>query len=250
MDEMTRLRFQLHSRTRAFGRKVAQAQALISTALVEASHCYIALSTGKDSLVVAHLVWEQQPDIPAVYFDADCAFPESSALLDRYEQAGRPIIRFQTEPLLDTFARLGGPTAAGIEQATMESTVYAPIKALLATHHFDGVFLGLRAAESYGRRKSAQVHGSLYRYQRDGVLRALPVARFTYEDIWAYIVSRGIDYNAVYDRMWDMPEEDRRVSYWAGETKRTHGRWAFLRAHYSDLFNRFAERFPEVRQFI
>lgn len=249
MGEMERYRFLLHSKTKGYQRKLDQAREIVREALEQVSKPYVALSSGKDSSVAAHLVWEQQPDVPAVYFDADCAFPESSELLDRVEEQ-HTIIRWKTEPLLDTFERLGGPTAQGIGRATMESTVYAPVRSLLEAYSFDGVFLGLRSEESEGRKKSTQVHGSLYRYKRDGVLRCLPVAHWSYEDIWACIISQELDYNRAYDRMDMLPQEDRRISYWAGETKVRYGRWVWLKCEYPDLFNRFAQRFPEVREFV
>ncbi len=249
MRDMERFQHELYATFPAFQRKVEQAQRLVEDALQQMSRPYIATSSGKDSCVTSHLVWSVNPDVPGVYFDADCAFPETRDYFERLSRH-RTIITWKTEPLLDTFARCGGPTAPGIGNATMESTVYAPLRSLFAEYHFDGVFLGLRAQESEGRSKSAQFHGSLYRYKRDGVLRCLPVATWTHQDIWAYIVSRNLDYNRVYDTMQDMPIADRRVSYWAGETKRRWGRWTFLKKHYPDLWNRFAERFPEVREYV
>lgn len=112
------------------------------------------------------------------------------------------------------------------------------------------MLMRIQKEESEGRAMTARFHGLLYRYKRDSVLRCLPVATWSYRDIWAYITLHHIDYNRVYDRMWDLPTEDQRVSYWAGETKRRWGRFVWLRLHSPELFNRFAERFPEVRNFV
>ena len=201
---------------------------------------------------MADMVWRVNPHVPAVYFDADCAFPESEALLERYEAAGRPIIRWPCEPLLRTMKRIGGPTSDRCEAETMRSTVYRPIEALLAEYDFDGVFLGLRAEESPGRRKLLECRGDLFWQKRDGLWECLPIGWWTWKDVWAYIVTRGIDYCAVYDRLMelDIPPEDCRLSYWAGETKRRWGRWAILKRGWPELFNRFAAEFPEVRGFV
>jgi 3'-phosphoadenosine 5'-phosphosulfate sulfotransferase (PAPS reductase)/FAD synthetase len=242
----------LHAQLPAFQRQIIRAQKFIAQTLKKCENPYIAFSTGKDSVVMAHLVWSQQPDVTAVYFDADCAFPESAQLLERYEAAGRPIVRWPCEPILDTMERMGGPTSAKCEAETMRSTVYRPIKTLLAEHHFDGAFVGLRSEESYGRRKLAQVRGQLFWQKRDELWECLPVARFSYLDVWAYILVRGVDYCAVYDRLMEMgiAPEDCRLSYWAGETKRCWGRWAILKQGWPELFNRFAVRFPEVRAYV
>lgn len=239
---------ELHWQLFAFQRQIERAQEFIARALKKCENPYIAFSTGKDSVVMAHLVWLQHPGVPAVYFDADCAFPESAALLERYEAAGRPIMRWPCESILDTMGRVGGPTSAKCEAETMRSTVYRPIKALLAKHHFDGVFLGLRNEESYGRSKLAQVRGQLFWQKRDELWECLPIAHLSFMDVWAYILGNDIDYCAVYDRLMEMdiPPEDCRLSYWAGETKRHWGRWAILKRGWPELFNRFADRFPEV----
>lgn len=234
-----------------YNKRIEQAQQFTAEMLQKSKMPYIAFSTGKDSVVMADLAWQQNPHIPAVYFDADCAYPESSALLGRYTAAGRRIIRWACEPLLDTLQRVGGPASDGCEAETMRSTVYRPIQSLLAEYHFDGVFLGLRSEESYGRHKLAQVRGQLFWQKRDALWECLPVAHLSYMDVWAYIIENEIDYCIVYDRLMGMgiPPEDCRLSYWAGETKRRWGRWAILKQGWPELFNRFAAMFPEVRSY-
>ena len=251
MDDTFHLQCQLHVRLNGYRFRVQQAHEVIVEALGKMKNPYIAFSTGKDSTVMAHIVWRHCPSIPAVYFDADCAFPESKALLERYGEAGHPIIRWPCEPFFDTLHRVGGPASDRCEAETMRSTVYRPIKSLLAEYHFDGAFIGLRNEESYGRQKLAQVRGQLFWQKRDELWECLPVAYLTYEDVWAYIVSKQVDYCAVYDKQMELgiPPEDCRLSYWAGETKRRWGRWAILKRGWPDLFNRFAAEFPEVRAY-
>ena len=249
---MAMMRFELYAQLPRFRRRVEEADRLIQAALSKMARPYIAFSTGKDSTVMADLVWSQEPSVPAIYFDADCAFPESTALLSRYEAIGKPIIRWPCEPILDTMERAGGPSSDKCEAETMRSTVYRPIKSLLKRHKFDGVFLGLRDEESPGRASLSRFRGQLFWQKRDGLWECLPMARWTYLDIWAYILKNEIDYCAVYDKLMDLglAPEDCRLSYWAGETKKRWGRWAILKRGWPELFNRFAARFPEVRSYI
>jgi len=250
MREEERVRFALYAASKGFQGRVGRSYRLVTQALERMQNPYIAFSTGKDSLCVAHLVWEQRDSVPAVYFDADCAFAESYELLDRMEVIGRPIIHWKSESLMETFRRAGGPDARNIEAETMRSTVYRPIRGLLREYNFDGVFLGLRAEESPGRAKLGRYRGQLFWQTRDRLWECLPILDWSYLDVWAFIVSQNLDYCHVYDRMWDMPEQDQRLSYWAGETKRAWGRWAWLKRNYLELFNRFAAEFPEVRRYV
>jgi len=252
MDAKFYLQCELHMQLKGCCFRIRRAQEVISEALDKMQNPYIAFSTGKDSTVMAHMVWQQAPGIPAVYFDADCAFPESKEMLARYEVAGKPIIRWACERFFDTLHRVGGPTSNACEAETMRSTVYRPIQSLLAKYHFDGVFIGLRNEESHGRHKLAQVRGQLFWQRRDRLWECLPVTYLTYEDVWAYIVSERVDYCTVYDRQMELgvPPEDCRLSYWAGETKRNWGRWAILKRGWPELFNRFAAEFPKVRAYV
>ncbi len=248
---LLRAGFLAHGHTAAYKRRIEAAQSNVHVALQSCRRPYIAFSTGKDSTVMADMVWRESPSTPAVYFDADACFPESRALLERYRSSGRTIIEWPTEPILDTMERVGGPTSPRSEAATMQSTVYAPIKALLETHAFDCAFVGLRAEENTDRKRAIRIHGPMFYSQRDDIQVAWPIGALTFDDIWAYIFSQGVDYSAVYDRQFEMglPWDDCRLSYCYGETKASHGRWAILRRGWPDLFARFAARFPEVRRF-
>lgn len=241
-------KFRLHAQLHQHQWRVEQARRRVVNWLSKVNNPYIAFSTGKDSTCVLHLVREQSPNVPAVYFDADCAFPESRQMLQETDN----LIKFPaTEPLLATFKRFGGFDAGPeLERETMRTTVWEPIQRLITEYHFDGVAYGLRAEESHGREMHAQVRGAIFQYKRDELWGCQPIHDWTYNDVWAFIVSNDLPYCGVYNKMWDMPEEDQRLSYWAGETKRRWGRWAFLKRNYPDLFNRFAAEFPEVRCYV
>jgi len=241
--------YMAHARTKWFRKRLCEAKRVVGEMLHYCNHPYIAFSGGKDSTCVLSLVWEQAPEVPAVYFDAACAFPETYELLDRLEKVGRPIIRWPCQPFLDILEQAGGPNGPHVEEATMMGTVYRPIKTLLAAKHYDGVLLGLRRDESNGRRVLIHARGLLFPNKRDGIMECLPVGWWSYQEVWAYIISRELDYNRAYDKQSDLPIRNRRISYWAGESERHNGRWVWLRRTYPDLWNQFAARFPEVGSF-
>ena len=248
MNDILKQRFILYSRLHSHQYRVDQAQKYITEWLNRIQNPYIAFSTGKDSTCILHLVREQYANVPAVYFDADCAFPESEEMLMQTENV---IIYPALEPLLKTFKRFGGfDNGAALERETMHTTVYEPIKRLIAEYNFDGVCYGLRAQESHARKMNARMRGAVFQYKRDGLWACQPIVNWLYDDVWAFIVSHNLFYCKVYDRMWDMPQEDQRLSYWAGSTKKRWGRWAFLKQNYPELFNRFAVEFPEVRSYV
>lgn len=240
----------LHAMTPEFRDRVARAEAHIADWLSRCQRPYVAFSGGKDSTSVLYLVRAAaqrlgRPAIPAVYFDAACAFPEVDALLD----ATPDLLRVQTaEPFLATLAAHGLQSDT-VERATMRATVWEPARRIVREHGFDGCAYGLRAEEAVGRRRLRRVRGAVFFSSTYGVWQAQPIAEWSYWDVWAYIVSRRLVYAGTYDRMWDLPEREQRVSYWAGESNRTSGRYVWLRRNYPALFRRLAETIPEARAF-
>ena len=153
---MDKARFLLYAELRLYSWRVEQARRRITAWLQKVENPYVAFSTGKDSTCVLHLVREQSPDIPAVYFDADCSFPESREMLEATENL---IVFPALEPLLETFRRFGG-FGNGLERETMRTTVWEPIGRLVKKYDFDGVAYGLRAEENRGRAMHAKYPGS------------------------------------------------------------------------------------------
>jgi len=246
MRAIERAEYLSHARTARYRARVSRSREIVAEFLERVRNPYIAYSTGKDSTCVAALVWEQAPDVQGVYFDAQCAFPESEELLDRM---GQRVLRWPCEPFLDTLERVGGPTAEGCERETMRSTVYRPLKSLLAAHHYDGFVMGLRSEESTYRAMMARHYGPLFWQKRDEIWECNPILEWSWRDVWAFIIANNLDYNEAYDYMDEMPLRKRRISYWAGETSHTHGRWAWLRRRYPDLWAQYVARFPEVTQY-
>ena len=248
MPDTYRKRFLLHARTPGYRRRLALATARVKHMLASVDSPYIAFSGGKDSHCVLALVREQTSEVPAVYFDADCAYPAVLALLEKTE---RVIKHPASEPFLRTLTRLG-LSHPQLEAETMRTTVYEPIKTLIARYRFDGVFYGLRAEESAGRRRHALVKGSQFTYKNSerGREACQPIWDWTYLDVWAFITAKMLPYCDTYNLMWHLPEREQRISYFAGESNRQFGRYARLKAYHPELYNRIVSVLPEVREFV
>ena len=249
MPPQLKKQFILHSRKPHFHRNVEKARARITEFLEITDAPYIAFSGGKDSHCCLELVREQRQETPAVYFDADCAYPSLTALLDRTDN----VIRFKCEPFLETLKREGiyhGKTPSPF----MISTVYEPIQRLLNETDFDGCIYGLRAEESAARRANAGRRGAVFQYAEKSIHRGTwacqPIYDWTYQDVWAFIVSRGIDYCAEYDNLWELSHHEQRLSYWAGFSNRSFGRLACLKRNHPDLFAQLTKVCPEARHFV
>lgn len=233
----------LHSRLKRHQRQIDRSREIIEASLVEFEKPYVAFSGGKDSIVTLELVREQAPNIPSIFFDAACSYPETYEVMAQYSERGPAVRILQTEPFLETLRQYGldHPNIGGITRAT---TVEEPTIQLQHEEGYDAVFLGLRAQESRDRTLLAATKGPIYFSESDGMIKSCPVMYWSDADIWAFIHSRALPYNRAYDKGVD------RISYWAGTTNIRRGRWLELKRHWPGLFNSFAAEFPEITQYV
>ena len=235
-----------HATTRAYHQRVSDALDRILRWNELVIQPYIAFSAGKDSTVSLHLTRQVISDCVAIYIDAGCAFPEATDLL----HATPNVLTFAAdEPFLDTLERMGGVDGGReLENETMRTTVIHPL-ARLRSEGYDGHVVGLRAEENRGRDMNFKIHGAIYYHSGYAMWVCQPIVDWSYDDVWAYIFSNGIEYCKTYDKMWHMPREWQRISYWAGETGRRYGRWAWLRQNYPELFDKLVSRFPNAARY-
>lgn len=240
------------ARLRGFQARVAKALGVIEEA-AKKGRIGISFSGGKDSLVVLDLVRRVVPDAPAAFFDSGCEYRWTYETVARF---GAKVIKPQMSLL--EMCRYGGywgyatPVDAAAEFDFFAFLVSEPSARFVAEEGLSVIALGLRGQESSGRRASANARGELYYVQSEGVWHLCPLAHWTFDDVWAYIADRGLDYNEVYDRMAQagIPRENWRVSTLLGMTgAATMGRYSFLRRVDPEAFYRLAAEFPKILEF-
>lgn len=193
---------------------IARARAAIRAALRDAARPYVAVSGGKDSAAVAHLVLSERPDVTLLWSDDELEYPETVALMtalkDRHgaqlvtalgwaEHAGwfrpwtdRPLWR---DPL------------PGTRTAGMDADDW------MATRGHDLTLLGTRAEESRVRAAWLVEHGPTYRVRGGTGVRCCPLWDWPVGYVYAYLERVGVALNGAYavlERI-GVPEELRRV---------------------------------------
>jgi 3'-phosphoadenosine 5'-phosphosulfate sulfotransferase (PAPS reductase)/FAD synthetase len=234
----------LYSRLKKHKAKVSQAFSLVAAALANSGNPYVAFSGGKDSTAMLDIVRQFRPDVPVIYFDADCSYPETDELIGVYQDMGVNIQRWECRPVLDII-REHGLDNPDIGSYMMYETVWLPCKQVLDAYRYDWVFVGLRADESFGRRWNARMRGPIYYVKAKNVAQCCPLQWWYTEDVWAYVHANGLPYNRAYD--YDGVE---RISYWAGTASICRGRWHELKRHWPSIYNRFVGEFPEVGEYV
>lgn len=237
--------YHIHAGTARFGHLVERTRARIAQMLAEHPNCYIALSGGKDSVALAHLVNRIRPT-PSVSWMDDLEWPETEQLVrglaSRWELK---VVR--RDGLWEQLVAIG---LSPFDHNYFYDRRLVPKSRRDCVRDYDAVFLGLRADESAGRRVNAAVRGDAYSAGRQ--VHLCPLQRWTSRDIFAYLVAHGLPIHPVYQKRSAVfePERSIRVSWWIpspGVSR--HGYCAWLRQHYRDRWRQLIMAFPEGRAY-
>lgn len=243
----------VHYRSLRMSRLVDQARRDIDEAIAKDLRIGVSFSGGKDSLVLLDLVRAALPNCPAAFFDSGLEYRQTYECVAAH--ACETIAPQRTMPeMLRSDGAYGhdgpevgkygpGPHAYGA------FLVAEPAARFRHLHALDCTAIGLRAQESSGRAMNAATRGPLYLHQGAGQHNLCPLARWTTDDIWAWIAGRQLVYNAAYDRMAGagVPRSMQRVSVLIGmKGARTQGRYHLLRCVDEALYYAILEEFPEI----
>lgn len=238
------LKWKIHARTAAFRREVDRAAGLIRLARATGEHFVISWSGGKDSTSMALLVKEVWPECPLMTQFDDCDWPEKRPYIERVCK----VQGWQLNEVLPGFsvwdiaskADLGVEELCRLDHDLTQDSFIKPLESKRIALGCAGTFIGLRAAESRARKMNIITRTALY--QKAGVWKCLPLARFETIDAFALIVSRGCEINPCYFHNAVRAPEDIRLS-WAlpTPTGTRHGDMEHIRRHYPAQFRRVRE---------
>lgn len=239
----------LHAKSRAFSRRLERSLDAIREA-AKKGRVGVSFSGGKDSLVTLHLVRSVIPDAPAALFDSGCEMPETLELAEHYDvEIIQPRL---TYPEMARFSGWWGypdPVDPGCPFDVKSVLIDQPAEVFVVRRRLSVCALGLRAQESDARAKNAASRGLLY-LSSDRTWRLCPIAFWSCDDVWAYIVSRGLRYHPVYDEMEriGIPRDRQRLGMSLGFAALEDGRAAVMRRVAPRHFARLAEEFPKLRE--
>jgi 3'-phosphoadenosine 5'-phosphosulfate sulfotransferase (PAPS reductase)/FAD synthetase len=224
----------LHARTSTHRHLVDAARRTVARALDAGAVPYVALSGGKDSTVVLSLVRELLPSIPAVWSDDEWWLPETGEYIERLRRADVDVRQIRTNARHTEWFQVHGD--------------YDGIPDYAIQQGFGLVFLGLRQEESNARRMHLRKLGPLFLAKSDGAWHCNPIHNWTWRDVWAYIVTNGLDYNKAYDRLEEIgvPPEQQRIGPLAVERVLALGQIAVLKRGWPDVYYRFVAVHPEA----
>ena len=227
------------TRKKEYCAAVHDAQAVIRRALrLHPGPVAVAVSGGKDSVAMAHLVSTQCKPL-LLFTDSGVEPPESEGVVrDLAERLGLPLAIGRADAIAWVQEK-GRPAAEGT--AIDRACILKPTLEILKKNEIALEFVGLREEESKKRRALIRSRGPVMVTKRWGCATAFPMRRWKAADVFAYIDEHSLPLHPAYSRTdW----EDRyaiRVS-WVWDTDfEAKGSTAYLRKYYPDLFRRLRD---------
>lgn len=260
MDRDETMVYSLHAKLDAHRRQMARSLDVMRRGLDAMGKPYISMSFGKDSLVMAHLIWTHHPEIPMLY--VNCGeydeWPDTARVRREFLALfpGCDFTELSGPSVWSFYQRVGfyvqdEETTPQARQAQREysDSLGKVLGGEARRRGFDGAFIGLRRDESYNRERLFRMRGNLYYAETRGEWACCPLERWTGRDVWAYIVAHDLPYNELYDLAPEGRELARNGAMFGSRSAR-YGRLVFIKRMYPDLFNRFAGAYPEVRAYV
>lgn len=241
LDDSAKEYFLLYSHLDRHLNKLVASQKIIKQFLNICDNPYLSWSTGKDSTCVLSLVRlvDKEYNIPIIHFDLGVELPNTDAYKKNFEN----ITTFKPkEDILKVMENNGWESK--------ESRKINFINQFTSENNYTGHFMGLRYNES-SARKNLYKYGAIYK-RSDGLWVCNPIYNWTFEDVFAYLISSDIPVHPHYSIKSNQPLENRRVGgYVSGRNRGAElGRFYWFKEQYPEEFKKLADKFPIVKQYV
>lgn len=252
----------LHQRSLDHARAVDRARREVERAAAAGAVRSVALSGGKDSSDLAHIVCVDR-GIPAVVVSEkdDLDYPGEEAYVRGLAVAWGLDLRIvhpatsPTEWIARRAAAMsGGEDIHGRSAGLSKACFYNVMEETDAEVGAAVTFWGLRAEESGRRRALLTAKGTTYQL-KSGVTRCHPLGWWRGIDVYAYAEAVGLELLPVYRCCGWLPEHRRdpsriRKSWWLPGKQAAKGQVAWLRRYYPSLWERYRIWFPDAASFV
>ena len=234
--------------------KISKAKQEIQEFLKYNPKSYVALSGGKDSVVVLHLALSVDPNIQVMTHKDDFDFPESLGYVKNLSK----ILSFKLDILqppvnlwsiISQIDIVDDIHSKGTELS--DRYFYSMIKEYKKENGFTGAFLGLRAEESRARRLNRIMKGVSYYNKSMDQSICQPIVDWKAWEVLAYIHGNNIPLHPVYYKtMFKASPEEIREGWMLPGSRANQGQVQWLKYYYPDHFYKLAKVKPELLYYV
>lgn len=245
--------YRFHAQTDKFKRQVEKSITVVNQFLEMGKKSTLNVSGGKDSVAMAHMVTLIDPTIKVVSEKDDMDFPnELEFMQDLQKRYGwdmdiiTPSVSLWSQ--LDKFDITEDLHSKGTDFS--DTYFYNLLREYQHQNQIEGVFLGLRAEESKGRRYNFLKNGHIYWNKSWQHWVCQPLAHWKGADVFAYLFSNDIPILDVYFKNKFAEPEQIRKSWILPSARASQGQAVWLKYYYPELFNRLSQKQAIIRGFV
>ena len=221
--------------------RVDDSMSIIEDMLSLSSNPYLALSFGKDSLVMLDLVRRLKPDVKCLFLKSDETYYmyNYEEVIKKHKGINLQIV--STHRLMENNYDWEKARKAG-NKDFMHDDFFAG---------YDGVFMGLRIDESKGRRFSLlhkennKIGRFIMQYKtgrREGMYRCCPMAKWKAFEVLLYLKAHNIPFLDVYDQ----GEHIRTTARITGDAQRQNA-LTWIKVNNPENWRKLIKMIPELR---
>lgn len=231
---------------RLLKRKIDKSISIIKKMLSVSNNPYLALSFGKDSLVMLDLVRKIKPDVNCLFLKSEESYLlyDYENVINQYLKKGLNLEIVDTKRLSENNFDWSESRKAGKNDFLLNPFF----------NNWDGIFMGLRIEESKARRitlikKDNNVIGDkIMQYKtgkRKGMYRCCPVAHWTEFEIMLYLNENKLPFLDVYKN----GSHIRTTARLTGDAARQHSLF-WVKQNNPENFNKLLKMIPELRHYL
>lgn len=142
----------------------------------------------------------------------------------------------------DKWSAVDGARDTADHQRRAHANMFSDMHAWMAANDYDQTITGMRADESRGRLMHVLARGKSHT-DRAGARWLMPLAGWSVTDVWAYLVSHGLPWLGIYDRMG--PDARNGI---IGRSGDRFGRAQAIHRHYPEYLSVARELVPDIFQ--
>lgn len=243
--------YEVFAKTQAFARHVDTAKRIYSEAASRGS-TVISTSLGKDSAALCGIAVELGGRPNAFHMASPYSLPgyeETIAWLEKHCSYTVLPAKRSLEEYIEMCRAIGLPheRSRSTQSSVVSKLKRDPGALFVQEHSYQVLALGMRIAEKGPRAKVLRSKGPTYT-KVSGVTVTNPLAYWTNQDVWAFIVSRGLPYNRrIYDaETHGLTRETIRNTGWLSTDGAHRGRLAWLKEHFPEQYRVLSTEFPQV----
>lgn len=180
--------------------KIDSATNIIKEALSHHSNPVVSFSGGKDSLIVLKMVRSIRPETIALFANTGNEYNETVPYIRSFSN----VVELKPEKTFwQCVKEYGLPENKSKGKRHGNACCFwlkeKPLRKWQKEHNVDLVFTGLTVAESRQRMLTIKRMGYYYFNKQDHAFRCHPIHDWLDQDVWNYILFKGLRYNPIYD---------------------------------------------------